>query len=129
METIAESASDGIVAPLLFLVVGGPPLALAYKAVSTLDSMIGHRDAAYRDFGWASAKLDDLVNWIPARHGLVDRPRGWSRVLERDRSIEAVRSCCGTATSQPEQRKTGGGHGRGARRSAWEERTFMQDST
>jgi adenosylcobinamide-phosphate synthase len=67
VETIAESASDGIIAPLLFLVIGGPPLALAYKAVSTLDSMIGHRDAAYRDFGWASAKLDDLLNWIPAR--------------------------------------------------------------
>ncbi|HET9846903.1 MAG TPA: adenosylcobinamide-phosphate synthase CbiB [Nitrospira sp.] len=67
VETIAESASDGIIAPVFFLVVGGPPLALAYKAVSTLDSMIGHRDAAYRDFGWASAKLDDVVNWIPAR--------------------------------------------------------------
>jgi adenosylcobinamide-phosphate synthase len=67
VETIAESASDGIVAPLFFLVVGGPPLALAYKSISTLDSMIGHRDAAYRDFGWASARLDDLLNWIPAR--------------------------------------------------------------
>lgn len=67
VETIAESASDGIIAPVFFLVLGGPPLALAYKAVSTLDSMIGHRDAAYEDFGWASAKLDDVVNWIPAR--------------------------------------------------------------
>jgi adenosylcobinamide-phosphate synthase len=67
VETIAESASDGVVAPLVFLVIGGPPLALAYKAISTLDSMIGHRDAVHRDLGWASAKLDDLVNWIPAR--------------------------------------------------------------
>jgi adenosylcobinamide-phosphate synthase len=67
VETIAESACDGVIAPLLFLVVGGPPLALAYKAVSTLDSMIGHRDEAYRDFGWASARLDDVANWIPAR--------------------------------------------------------------
>lgn len=67
VETIAESASDGIIAPVFYLVVGGPPLALAYKAVSTLDSMIGHQDTAYRDFGWASAKLDDVVNWIPAR--------------------------------------------------------------
>src|SRR5262249_48353523 len=54
-------------APLIFLAIGGPPLALAYKAVSTLDSMVGHRDEEYRDFGWASARLDDLANWIPAR--------------------------------------------------------------
>lgn len=67
VETIAESASDGVIAPLLYLAVGGPPLALAYKAVSTLDSMIGHRNEQYRDFGWASAKLDDVANWIPAR--------------------------------------------------------------
>jgi len=67
VETTAESACDGVIAPLLFLVVGGPSLALAYKAVSTLDSMVGHRDEEYRDFGWASARLDDLANWIPAR--------------------------------------------------------------
>jgi adenosylcobinamide-phosphate synthase len=67
IETIAESACDGVIAPLLFLMVGGPPLALAYKAVSTLDSMVGHREEDYRDFGWASARLDDLLNWIPAR--------------------------------------------------------------
>ena len=67
VETVAESACDGVIAPLLFLVVGGPPLALAYKAVSTLDSMVGHRDDNYREFGWASARLDDLANWIPAR--------------------------------------------------------------
>jgi adenosylcobinamide-phosphate synthase len=67
VETIAESACDGVIAPLLFLTVGGPPGALAYKAVSTLDSMVGHRDAEYRDFGWASARLDDVVNWLPAR--------------------------------------------------------------
>ncbi len=67
VETIAESAADGVIAPLVFLTLGGPPLALAYKAVSTLDSMIGHRDERYADLGWASARLDDLVNWIPAR--------------------------------------------------------------
>jgi adenosylcobinamide-phosphate synthase len=67
VETIAESACDGVIAPLLFLVVGGPPLALAFKAVSTLDSMIGHRDEEHREFGWASARLDDVANWIPAR--------------------------------------------------------------
>ena len=67
VETVAESASDGVIAPLLYLAVGGAPLALAYKAVSTLDSMIGHRNERYKDFGWASARLDDLVNWLPAR--------------------------------------------------------------
>ena len=67
VETIAESTADGGIAPLFYLALGGAPLALAFKAVSTLDSMVGHRDARYRDFGWASARLDDAANWIPAR--------------------------------------------------------------
>jgi adenosylcobinamide-phosphate synthase len=67
VETVAESTSDGIVAPLFFLILGGAPLALAYKAINTLDSMIGHLDDRYRYFGWASARLDDVANWIPAR--------------------------------------------------------------
>ena len=67
VETIAESAADGVIAPLFYLLLGGPPLALAYKAVNTLDSMVGHLDEPYRYFGWASARLDDLANWIPAR--------------------------------------------------------------
>lgn len=97
IETVAESTSDGVVAPLLCLAIGGAPLALAYKAINTLDSMIGHRDTRYADFGWASARLDDVVNWIPARvaavvlilgAGVMRRQlepvrRGW-RVLRRD---------------------------------------------
>lgn len=71
IETTAESTNDGIVAPLFYLVLGGAPLGLAYKAVNTLDSMIGHRDERYIDFGWASARLDDVVNWIPARLSAV----------------------------------------------------------
>jgi adenosylcobinamide-phosphate synthase len=67
VETIAESTADGIMAPLFYLALGGAPLALAYKAVSTLDSMIGHLDDRYRWFGWASARLDDAANFIPAR--------------------------------------------------------------
>ena len=67
VETIAESTADGIMAPLFYLVLGGAPLALAYKAVSTLDSMIGHMDDRYRWFGWASARLDDVANFLPAR--------------------------------------------------------------
>ena len=67
IETVAESTSDGVIAPLFYLVLGGPPLAFAYKAINTLDSMIGHNAAPYRDIGWASAKFDDLANWVPAR--------------------------------------------------------------
>ncbi len=67
IETVAESTSDGIIAPLLYLALGGAPVALAYKVVNTLDSMIGHKDERYIDFGWASARLDDVANWIPAR--------------------------------------------------------------
>lgn len=67
VETIAESTADGIIAPLFYLILGGVPLALAYKAVSTLDSMIGHLDDRYRWFGWASARLDDVANFLPAR--------------------------------------------------------------
>lgn len=67
VETVAESTADGVIAPLFYLAIGGAPLALAYKAVNTLDSMIGHRDERYIDFGWASARLDDVTNWIPAR--------------------------------------------------------------
>jgi len=67
IETVAESTADGIIAPLFYLVLGGAPLALAYKAVSTLDSMIGHLDDRYRWFGWASARLDDVANFLPAR--------------------------------------------------------------
>lgn len=67
IETLAESLSDGIVAPLFYLVLGGVPLAIAYKAVNTLDSMIGHKDEAYLHFGRAAARLDDVANYIPAR--------------------------------------------------------------
>lgn len=72
LETITENITDGVVAPLLFAMIGGAPLALAYKAVNTLDSMIGYRNKTYRDFGWFAARLDDVVNFIPGRiTGLV----------------------------------------------------------
>ncbi|NMP23693.1 cobalamin biosynthesis protein CobD [Sulfobacillus sp. DSM 109850] len=67
VETLAENIVDGIVAPIVYAVVGGAALAIAYRAVNTLDSMVGYRDARYRDFGWASARLDDVMNFIPAR--------------------------------------------------------------
>jgi len=67
VETVSENSSDGVIAPLLFLMLGGPPLALAYKAVNTLDSMVGYRNERYLCFGWASARFDDLANYVPAR--------------------------------------------------------------
>jgi adenosylcobinamide-phosphate synthase len=67
IETLAESACDGIVSPLLYLAIGGVPLAIAYKAVNTLDSMIGHADERYLYFGKAAARLDDVANYFPAR--------------------------------------------------------------
>lgn len=67
IETVAENLSDGIVAPLFYLAVGGVPLAMAYKAVNTLDSMVGYKNEHYGDFGWFSARMDDWWNWVPAR--------------------------------------------------------------
>ncbi|MDN3555463.1 adenosylcobinamide-phosphate synthase CbiB [Halomonas maura] len=67
VETVAENTVDGITAPLFWALLGGAPLALAYKAVNTLDSMVGYRSPRYEDFGRASARLDDAVNWLPAR--------------------------------------------------------------
>lgn len=67
IETVAENTSDGVIAPLLFLMIGGPALGLAYKAVNTLDSMVGYQNEKYRDIGRVPARLDDLFNYIPAR--------------------------------------------------------------
>lgn len=67
IESCAENFSDGVVAPTFWLATLGVPGLLAYKAINTADSMIGHRSDTYRDFGWASARLDDLVNLVPAR--------------------------------------------------------------
>ena len=67
VETVAENASDGVVAPLLFMAIGGGPLALAYKAVNTMDSMVGYKNERYLDFGRAAAHLDDVANWLPSR--------------------------------------------------------------
>lgn len=67
IETTSENTSDGIVAPLFYLAIGGPALAMAYKALNTLDSMVGYKNERYQYFGWASAKVDDWANFIPAR--------------------------------------------------------------
>jgi adenosylcobinamide-phosphate synthase len=67
IETVAESASDGVVAPLFYMGIGGVPLAMAYKTINTLDSMIGHNDPKYFYFGKMAARLDDVANFLPSR--------------------------------------------------------------
>ena len=67
VETVAENLVDGVISPLFFAVIGGAPLALMYKMVNTLDSMVGYKNDRYMEFGNASARLDDVLNFIPAR--------------------------------------------------------------
>jgi adenosylcobinamide-phosphate synthase len=74
IETSAESSVDGIIAPLFYAFIGGPALAMAYKSVNTLDSMVGYKNEKYNNFGWASARLDDVANFIPARIAAIIIP-------------------------------------------------------
>ena len=67
VETVAENASDGVIAPLLYMLIGGAPLALTYKAINTMDSMLGYKNERYLYFGRVPAKLDDVANYIPSR--------------------------------------------------------------
>ncbi len=86
IETVAENSVDGFLAPLFYALLGGPVLAMSYKAVNTLDSMVGYKNEVYVDFGFASAKLDDIANYLPARIGVViiaiaaffTHKRGWA---------------------------------------------------
>lgn len=67
VETVSENTVDGVVAPLFYACIGGAPLALTYKCINTLDSMFGYKNETYIHYGWAAARLDDVVNWLPAR--------------------------------------------------------------
>ncbi len=99
VETVAENFSDGVAAPMLYLLLGGAPLGLFYKAVNTMDSMIGYKNEKYLWFGRAAARLDDLVNYLPARLSAVllvlaaplagESFRGAFRVWRRDRRKHA----------------------------------------
>ena len=103
VETVAENTTDGVIAPMLYLILGGPILAMGFKAASTLDSMVGYLDEKYRDIGWSSAKLDDVLNFIPARlTGLMMclvaplcRLDGWNalRILKRDHANHLSPNC------------------------------------
>ncbi len=67
VETVAENFSDGVLAPMIYMLIGGAPLALAYKAINTMDSMVGYKNETYLHFGRAAAKLDDAANYLPSR--------------------------------------------------------------
>lgn len=95
VETVAENASDGVIAPLIFLAIGGAPLGMCYKAANTMDSMVGYKNDQYLYFGRAAAKFDDILNFIPARIAGVlmclgataagyDGKNAW-RIFRRDR--------------------------------------------
>lgn len=99
VETVAENASDGVIAPMLFMAIGGAPLGFFYKAVNTMDSMVGYKNERYLYFGRAAAKLDDVLNFIPSRMaGLLMilaafitgmDGRGAYRIFKRDRKCHA----------------------------------------
>jgi adenosylcobinamide-phosphate synthase len=92
IESAAENFSDGVVAPVFWFLLGGLPGIAIYKAVNTADSMIGHRSERFAEFGWAAARLDDLINWIPARLAgllicLVGGGRAAMAVMLRDAGL------------------------------------------
>ena len=95
LETASENAVDGVLAPLFYAILGAPiglaaPLAIAYKAASTLDSMVGYKEAPYTDLGWFSAKFEDLLTWLPCRISVLAiallsrRPRHVLQLCRRD---------------------------------------------
>ena len=99
VETVAENTSDGVIAPLLYMLLGGAPLALTYKALNTMDSMLGYKNEKYLYFGRCAAKLDDAANWLPSRLAALlwvaaaaltgNSARGAWRIWRRDRRRHA----------------------------------------
>lgn len=90
IESVAENSVDGVMAPMMYALIGGAPLAMAYKAVNTLDSMIGYKNERYMDFGWAAARLDDVVNYIPARISVL--VLAIAALLVRKDTVKAVKT-------------------------------------
>jgi adenosylcobinamide-phosphate synthase len=99
LESVSENSSDGIVAPLVYLALGGPAFAMAYKAINTLDSMVGYRTDRYREFGWASARADDMANWLPAR--LTAVAMSLAAAIRLGTGLASWRICCRDARKHP----------------------------
>ena len=117
VETVAENASDGVIAPLFYMMLGGAPLALVYKAINTMDSMVGYKNEKYLNFGRAAAKLDDAANYLPSRIAALlwiasaaltgnDAKNAW-RIWRRDRrkhaspnSAQTESACAGALNVQ-----------------------------
>ena len=117
VETVAENASDGVIAPLFYMLLGGAPLALTYKAINTMDSMVGYKNERYLHFGRAAAKLDDVANYLPSRIAALlwiaaaaltgnDARSAW-RIWRRDRrnhaspnSAQTESACAGALNVQ-----------------------------
>ena len=103
IETVAENTTDGVISPLFYAAIGGPILLWGFKAASTLDSMVGYLDEKYRDIGWSSAKLDDVLNFLPARITAalmclvcpvidLDGKNAW-RIVKRDHANHKSPNC------------------------------------
>ena len=117
VETVAENASDGVIAPLFYMLLGGAPLVLTYKAINTMDSMVGYKNTQYLYFGRAAAKLDDVANYLPSRIAALlwvaaaaltgnDARSAW-RIWRRDRrnhaspnSAQTESACAGALNVQ-----------------------------
>lgn len=117
VETVAENVSDGVIAPLFYMMLGGAPLALVYKAINTMDSMVGYKNEKYLNFGRAAAKLDDAANYLPSRIAALlwiasaaltgnDAKSAW-RIWRRDRrkhaspnSAQTESACAGALNVQ-----------------------------
>ena len=93
VETVAENASDGVIAPMIFIAIGGVPLGFFYKAVNTMDSMVGYKNEKYLYFGRAAAKLDDVMNYVPSRiYSKVKSPyKFWKESSENDPNIKGYK--------------------------------------
>ena len=103
IETVAENTTDGVISPLFYAAIGGPVLLWGFKAANTLDSMVGYLDEKYRDIGWSSAKLDDVLNYLPARITALlmclaafftgmDGKNAW-RIVQRDHANHKSPNC------------------------------------
>jgi adenosylcobinamide-phosphate synthase len=97
IETLAENLVDGVISPLFYAAIGGAPLAMAYKMTNTLDSMVGYKNEKYADFGKASARIDDLANYLPSRLSVLiiticarlfigEKSRSWKTALKEGRN-------------------------------------------